>query len=148
MASESEEPYTTDLVLAENGVPAYSARGLSQSLEPIGASQQMRRTINGNLLDVSGSQFRKYKSTITCADMRVPALDGIWPGQTLTVDCVAELCYLTGGSPGRTVVPGSSYIEGNFTFYRPRLDMRVVSFNPIHDEYGAVTSWTLDLEEI
>jgi len=38
-------------------VPPYSARGLTQTLTPIAAAANMRRTINGELLDLSAGQF-------------------------------------------------------------------------------------------
>lgn len=131
------------------GVPLYSARGLTQTLTPIGAAKHVRRTVNGGLVDLSLAQFQKYASTISCSDFRAPAVDGIWPGQILTVSCVAELSYLTaGGSPQRTVVSGSSYADGDFTWYRPQLVMRVLSLNNQAAEYAASVSWSLDLEEI
>jgi hypothetical protein len=140
---------TTLLVLSTMGVPLYSARGLTQTLEPIQQAQQLRRTINGALVDLSASQFRKYASRISCTDQRAPAIDGIWPGQTLTVSCVAELSYLTaGGAPSRPVVSGSSYVEGSHTFYRPQLTMRVVTPQSQIEEYRASVEWHLDLEEI
>lgn len=140
---------TTVLVLDGMGVPPYSARGIKQTLAPISAAQQVRRTVNGELLDFSSSQFRKYQSTITCTDQQAPALNGIWPGQVLTVDCIFELAYetMTGGAD-RTVVPGSSREEDDFTFYRPRLTMRVILFETNKDEYGADCGWTLELEEV
>lgn len=139
----------TLLVLSGAGVPPYSARGLQQTLQPIAAATQMRRTVNGALVDISAAQFRKYSSSITCSDQQAPALEGIWPGEELVVDCVAELAYpIMTGSPDREVVPGSSRDEDGFTFYRPRLTMLVVGFTEAKDEYGAVTSWQLDLEEV
>ena len=140
---------TTLLVLSGHGVSPYSARGLSQSLTPIEASAVLRRTINGDLKDLSQAQFRKFKSTITCTDQNTPALEGVWPGAVLTVDCVSELSYKTaGGAPERPVVSGSSRVEGEFTLYRPRLIMRVVGYDVSHDEYQAAVGWTLDLEEV
>jgi hypothetical protein len=131
------------------GVPLYSARGLTQTLEPIQQAQQLRRNINGALVDLSVGQFRKYASRISCTDQRAPAIDGIWPGQSVVVSCVAELSYLTeGGSPERTVVSGSSYTEGAFTFYRPQLTMRVMTPQSQIEEYKAAVTWHLDLEEI
>jgi hypothetical protein len=139
----------TLLGISGPGISPYSARGLSQTLEPIDAAKNMRRTINGTLLDVSAVQFRKYRSTISCNDQNTPALDGIWPGMTLTVDCVATLSYkAAGGAPSRPVVPGSSYIQGVFTIYRPRLTMMVSNYSVQEDEYGATVSWSLDLEEV
>jgi hypothetical protein len=140
---------TSVLSLSGFGVPPYSARGASQSLEPIGQAQQLRRTINASLIDVSRPEFRKYRSTISCSDQQPPAVDGVWPGQIVTVDCIAELSYPTsGGNPARTVVPGSSRTEGDFTFYRPRLTMRVLNFSHETDEFGAVVSWSMQLEEV
>jgi hypothetical protein len=137
----------TLLVLSPQGVPPYSARGLSQTLEPIDAAKSQRRTVNGNLLDLSLSVFQKYRSAITCEDQTSPAFDAVPVGATVVVDCVAELAYLTaGGAPARTVV--ASRTEGAFTFYRPRLTMLVTGKQQETNEWGAAVSWTLELEEI
>lgn len=137
----------TLLVLSGHGVAPYSARGLTQTLEPIEATKNVRRSINGTLKDLSQPQFRKYKSTISCSDQLAPALDGVWPGLQLTVDCVAELSYKTvGGSAQRTVV--ATRTEGAFTYYRPRLTMRVIAYTTQEDEYGRTVQWSLELEEI
>jgi hypothetical protein len=144
----------TLLVLSGPGVAPYSARGLTQTLTPIGAAANNRRSINGDLLDLSQPQFRKYASSISCADQLAPALDGVWPGMTLTVDCVAELSYKTsGGSPSRPIVDVASSeeatrTEGAYTYYRPRLTMKVMAHNQQEDEYGRVVQWSLELEEV
>lgn len=139
----------TVLVLTGVGVPPYSARGLTQTLDPVEASAQFRRTVNGELVALSNSVFRKYRSTITGNDQQAPGFNGLWPGQLVTVECVAELGYETAtGTPERTVVSGSSYTEGAWTYYRPQLSMMVLAFNMERDEYGAQVSWSLQLEEI
>jgi hypothetical protein len=138
----------TLLVLSGVGVPRYSARGLSQTLTHIEAASQLQRTINGGMMDISRPEFRKYKSTISATDQRPPAVDGKWPGQLVTVDCVSELCCPSAGTPARAIVPGSDYIEEGFKFYRPRLSMIVVGFNIQRDEWGADNSWTMELEEV
>ena len=144
---------TTDstlLVLSGIGIPPYSARGLTQTLAPIAAAASLRRTVNGALVDLSASQFRKYASTITCTDQQAPALDGIWPGAVVVVDCVAELAYaldlVSTAGPEREVV--ASREEGDWVFYRPRLTMRVTGFEVSRDEWGAAVGWKLDLEEV
>ena len=140
---------TDVLTLSGIGVPPYSVRGATQTLQPIDAAQQLRRTINGALIDLSRAEFRKYRSTISCTDQQPPAVDGVWPGQIVTVGCISELSYRTvGGSPSRPLVSGSSRAEGDYTFYRPQLVMRVVSFSQDTDEYGASVSWSLELEEV
>ena len=137
------------LTLSGIGVPPYSVRGATQTLQPIDAAQQMRRTINGALVDISRAEFRKYRSTITCTDQQPPSVDGVWPGQIVTVGCISELSYKTsGGSPSRTVVSGSARTEGDYSVYRPQLIMRVVFFSQDTDEYGASVSWSLELEEV
>ena len=137
------------LTLSGIGVPPYSVRGATQTLQPIDAAQQLRRTINGALVDISRAEFRKYRSTITCTDQQPPAVDGVWPGQIVTVGCISELSYKTaGGVAARAVVSGSSRTEGDYTFYRPQLTMRVVSFSQDTDEYGASVAWSLELEEV
>lgn len=145
----SETTFTV-LELTGMGVVPYSSRMATQTLEPIKqAGANVRRDVNGVSRSMGGSQFQKYRSTISCADQRPFASDGVWPGKTVTVGCIAELAYLTsGGSPARPVVSGSSYTEGAWTFYRPSLTMMVVGFSLQFDEYGAEVSWTMELEEV
>jgi len=138
----------TLLVLTGIGVAPYSARGLTQTLEPIDALTAPKRTVNGASVDVSAPQFRKFRSTIACNDQMPPAFNGIWKGQIVTVDCVKTWAYPTGGTPDRTVVPGSSVTAEGFVTFRPRLVMRVVNFTTNEDEYGHMTNWSLDLEEV
>lgn len=132
------------------GMPPYSARGITQTLEPIQTSGQMRRTINGTLEDLGATQFRKYQSSVTCTDMDSPALSGIWPGMTVTVECIPELCYpdVTSEGAERTVVSGSSRSENGFVWYRPQLTMKVAGFRIGTDEYGASCNWSMDLIEV
>ena len=127
----------------------YAARGITQTLDPIEAATSLRRTVNGALLNIASTQFKKYRSVISCADQVPPAFDGLWPGQQITVKCAAELSYKTsGGSPSRSVVSGSSRTEGTWTYYRPELTMRVVRLTTNSNEWGAIVSWTLELEEV
>jgi hypothetical protein len=140
---------TTILTLSAMDVTPYSARGLRQSFEPISAAPDLRRTINGVLNDLSLPQFKKYRTTINGDDQQPPAIDGIWPGLTVTVGCLFELAYKTvGGSPQRPVVAGSSRTEGDFTFYRPTLTCKITSYSVDEDEYGKAISWMLELEEV
>jgi hypothetical protein len=141
--------YLTLLSISGIDVPPYATRNLTQTLEPINQAKQTRRTVNGTLKDISAAQFQKYKSTITCTDQQSPGLDGIWPGLQVTVDCVGELSYKTSvGSPERPVVTDSSRTDGDWTFYRPQLIMRVISYSIQTDEYGGAVGWQLDLEEV
>lgn len=137
----------TVLVMVGIGVPPYSARGLSQTLEPINEALHVERTINGELLNLGYEVMQKYKSTIIGSDQRPPAVDGVWPGTLVTVDCIATLSYPEGGTAGRTpVVDG--VLENGYVTYRPRLEMMVINFSIDEDEWGATVGWKLELEEV
>jgi hypothetical protein len=140
----------TLLILNPFGVPLYAARGLTQTLTPVAeAKPAPLRTINGEARFLGGSQMRKYDSVITCTDVDAPPFSGVWPGDTVTVDCVFELAYLTAtGSPERNVVSSSSRIIGDFTYYRPQMDFLVVDFDQSKDEYGCDYQWRLTLTEV
>jgi len=138
---------TTILTLTGVGVPLYSARGLTQTLEPLDQATSLQRTINGELIDLSRAEFRKYKSTISGSDQRPPSCDGLWPGRQIVVDCIEELAYPDGGVPQRPLVDGSSFSEAGFTYYRPRLTMVVTAFQLSRDEYSAQVAWSMTLEE-
>lgn len=129
------------------GIAPYSARGLTQTLTPISAQSHMRRTVNGVLKDLSKEQFRKFKSTISGNDLQSPPFSGIWSGMPVTVECVAQLAYVA-GSAERPAVSGSTYTDGGASYFRPILEMLVVSWSIQEDEYGRAVSWSLDLEEI
>jgi hypothetical protein len=70
----------TLLQISGLGTLLYQARGLTQTLDVIGAAKQQERTINGILMDISNPMFRKYASKISCTDNTAPPLDNIWPG--------------------------------------------------------------------
>lgn len=130
-------------------VPPFSARGLTQTLEPIEAASKLERAVNGQIVDFAIPAMRKYRSRISCNDLNVPAIGGLWPGVQVQVECVAELSFPT-GTPAlqeRTAVTGSVRTEGNWTFYRPVLDMVCIGWNISEDEYGASVSWSYDFEE-
>ncbi|MER9937408.1 hypothetical protein [Mesorhizobium sp. M0088] len=144
---------TTLLRLDPIAVPPYSARNITQTLEPIDGAAQLARTVNGTLIDLADGTYRKYRSNISCTDQQSPALSGIWPGMVLTVDCVVELSYLTAtGSPERDIASttddSATRTEGLFTFYRPRLTMMVVTPRQSLVEWDADVAWSLDLEEV
>jgi hypothetical protein len=140
----------TLLIMSGIGVPLYSARGLVQTLTPVQeVKPPPRRTVNGELVYLGLSQMRKYESIITCTDQHAPAFGGLWPGEVVLVNCVAELAYenITGVGPERTVVPGSSREQGNFIYYRPQISFMVVDFAMGHAEYSHDYQWQLTLRE-
>lgn len=137
-------------------LPPFSSRDLSQTLDPISGisgaggnvlGSWIRRDINGNLVNLVPSQFKKYQSEITCKDIRSPALDDGWIGQLLEVQCAMELSYVSGGTPARSVVSGSERTVGHFIFYRPLLTMMVVGIVNGFAEYPHEYSWKMSLQE-
>ena len=139
----------TILVISGAGLSPYSARGLTQTYEPISASIHLERAVDGSLLDFSAPQMRKYKSKISCVDQNVPALCGVWPGTTVTVDCVEEMSFLTSNpsSQERTAVDGSVRTEGDYTFFRPQMTFKFMGYSSSYEEFHHVTSWSFEFEE-
>lgn len=152
----------TLLKLIGMGIAPWSARGLTQTIEPIGSATQLRRTINGKLKDISDPMFRKYQSTISATDLAPPALEGVMPGMQLVVHCVKE--FVIQGTIGsgttddntteqetefsRPAVPGSIRHEEGFTYYRPILTMLVTGLSESQDEWAASLDWSINLEEV
>jgi hypothetical protein len=149
---ENVLPASADTLLVIEGLGGfqYQARGLTQTLMVISQLKQQVRTVNGTLIDISNPAFRKYASKITCTDVDAPPLDNLWPGMTVNVYCAASLAYLNGnsGSPYKPIVSGSEYTQGNYTFYRPILQMMVMDVQHTFDEWKADNGWELDLEEV
>jgi hypothetical protein len=134
------------------GVNPWSARQLRGTLRPIAMASGdglLARTVNGTLVDLSAPQMRKYRLEIAGEDMAPPALDGMWVGMQVVVNCHVELAYLTaGGLPGRTPVSGSQHIDGDYTYYCPQFQMLVVDLQLERQEWAAVVTWSLVLEEV
>ena len=145
-------PSNADTLLTISGMGdfMFQARNLTQTLDVIPEATDSERSVNGTLIDLSNPVFRKFKSKITCTDVDAPPLDGVWPGMILTVGCAVSLCYENGnpGSPIRPEVSGSSYTQGSFTFYRPVLEMRVITFSEDFEEWKSDVRWMLELEEV
>jgi hypothetical protein len=141
----------TLLVITGMGIPLYSGRFLKASLKPVKEAAQIRRTVNGDAVDLSFAQFRKYNLKISFNDAESPALDTIWPGRQVTVQWPAELVYPTGqtGAPGRAVVSGTSVSDGNgFVHYRPQFTVLVQDYSTDFDEWGHEYVSALELVEV
>lgn len=130
------------------GVPPFSIRDATQQLEPIPQASVLRRDCNGVMVDLTPPQFKKYKTAIDCEDMTSPGIDGIAVGTEIIIDCAVELSFLTlGGTPSREVVEDSLRIEGDRTFYRPRIYATVTNHTVSRREFQASVNWHLEAEE-
>jgi len=149
-------PYTAldirfDISSPEPGVNPFSARGLQGTLAPIEIARgddRLARTVNGTLIDISAPQMRKYRLEVSITDLAPPALDGLWVGMLVVVDCMVELAHRTGTVPTRPGVPDSTRVEGDYTYYQPRLSMLVVEWEVQRSEWAAEVNWSLTLEEV
>jgi hypothetical protein len=169
-------PVSDETIFAIDGVtlPPGSARTLRQTLEVLD-NGELRRTVNGALVDLTRAQARKFRSTISCDDQDIPGFAHLWKGALVTVDCAAPLSQsITPPTAEITLirppVPGSvegfaadgtavalSALDGQdasftapvaLTRFRPRLAMRVVSRSWDLSEAAAETGWSLELEEV
>lgn len=129
-------------------LPLYSARGLSQTLTYFDGAEVQEYTVNAELVNLGLDRFRKMVSVISATDVRPPSLDLVWPGRVVTVGCAHVFNYPTvGGSPGRTPVAGSSFVEGDFTFYRPQITFMLGKPNGRFEEWEAGYSWSIPMRE-
>lgn len=136
--------HKTLLTIYGMGQPLYSGRGLTQTHSPIDAASQIEEDIDGVTMDLSFDGFKKYQTEITCTDVESLSWDGVWPGTEITIDCVFELSYITdSGAPTREMVEGSERTEGDYTFYRPRLDCVVTAWDNGFQEYSGDYTWRL-----
>jgi len=139
----------TTLVLDGIGVAPYTARGITQTLEPIEESGHLERAVDGTIIDLSIPEMKLFRVSISCTDQEAPALSGIWPGKAFTLHSVEELSFPT-ASPElqeRPEVPGSVRIVGDYTFYRPILNMVCYTWQTQIVEYGREINWKLDAQE-
>lgn len=155
----STTPDTELELLAYEGGPAlrfrhWCARGLQHSLEPIEGGVVRWRSPSGKLHSRRRPGRRKYRVSVDCGgDVQPPDFGGVWEGLVLTVRSAEELSTAADRPSERPMVPGSARtVTGSdgvaVTFYRPELVMQVTGWRVSRDEWGAVSSWSLQLEEV
>lgn len=64
--------------------PAGSARGIQTSISQI-SSGELRRTVNGSLVDLTRAALRKYSVSLSADGQAFPDLRGMWKGQKVTI---------------------------------------------------------------
>jgi len=83
-------PQESDLKIKGVGFPLLSCRDATQTLTPI-RHGEMRRSVNGELCYVGTNRHHKYQSRIRCADQNLPAIQQVWVGAIVEVDCISPL---------------------------------------------------------
>jgi hypothetical protein len=117
-------PYTL-LAIDDIDFSDPAVRGITMTLEPIDQAKNVARDCRGVLADISVSQFRMYKVSITCTDHEAPELTGIWPGQDVTITCI----------PGIGV--GTPLV----------ILAKVTTWNSSRDEWASEVQWQLEAEQ-
>lgn len=69
----------TDITLGDINIPLGAGIGISETLAPIN-NGDLRRSINGDLVDLTRPENRKFELSINGGDSASPALIGIWRG--------------------------------------------------------------------
>lgn len=169
----SETDLRLEMMGKGNILTPFSAREVTQTLTPI-PQGTLKRTINGNLVSLGATGYRKFSSTLSCKDKSTPAFEGLWKGTLLKVGCIQHLTQLIlKGTKkvqlereplslhfvdvSRRVWPAKkpknrqllipNDFPGGHISYRPWLIMRVKNYHLETDEWGLTVGWTLELEE-
>ncbi len=166
----------TNLIIGTAGLPPQSARNCKQELSHI-SNGEFKKTINGNLVFLSGNERHRYKSSIVCKDINSPLADSFWIGSQVLIGCIQNLWQLI--DPGKTrislmrpAVSNSIYVVNNigekikfkqkdndvelyrpyennvFVCFRPWMTMLVTDFSLEADEWGTNNGWNLQTEEV
>jgi hypothetical protein len=107
----------------------YASRGITMSLQPVDAGA-LEVDVNGNLVDMTLPQFRKYEATVECTDHEAPDFTDIWRGTVVEVVCIPQL------GP-------SDSTDGTLT-----MSMMVDTWNTGRDEWQSEVAWSLHLRQI
>lgn len=164
--------HDTDLILSSGAFPPFASRGCQQDLHPM-VKPIYKRTINGNLVNVSVQSGEKYHSIIRCHDQEPPAFDGLSKGEILTVHCIQRIWQnakeadflfarphrrhtLVVLEKGQVVQP-TFFSKTQLTIskptetlvgYCPILTMVITDFSLSFDEWRQACTWQLDLLEV
>ncbi|WP_323811269.1 hypothetical protein [Yoonia sp. 67-2] len=177
MTSETEGRIFVSGSVADIFFPPGSARGISTSIEQI-ESGELRRTVNGNLVDLTREELRKYAISLSCDGMSLPGFDSVWRGMICTI--TPPVRWIIKVEPGQNSVTfarpaanakmfdaetnnpfpdpiiGSNGTSATFSAqasvawieYQPIFQTRVVGRSESSEEWEASATWSLELEEI
>lgn len=161
----------TSLIIDGILIPVGAARGVKASLELID-NGQLRRTVNGELVDLTRTTSRKYKLSLSCSDLSTPTLADLVRGQQVQVVPPKRLrqavpasgqvtlrrpaadgtlrAHAADGATVEYAVAGDVVTApaGSIVSYLPVLDMLVSSVSHDAEEWDATESWSVELEEV
>lgn len=84
MTTESEILIQRDGASVALFFPPGSARGIQSSVEQVYGGD-LRRTVNGALVDLTRPQLRRYRISLSATGQALPDLRNVWRGQLVTV---------------------------------------------------------------
>lgn len=132
-APDFDNGETTLLSITGIDLGPYSTRDLTMTLEYIPQASQVDRDINGNLIDLSEPQFRKYRVTIACTDHESPVFIGVAPGTSITITTIPQLGLNRNTAEEQEVLT---------------LTCLVMPWSVSRQEYKASTAWQIVAEEV
>ncbi|VDS10038.1 hypothetical protein PARHAE_03249 [Paracoccus haematequi] len=147
-----------------NGQPLLPGadRNVAVSVTPISQATNLRRTVNGELINVARDVYRKLRVTISGRGRRSPAFSDMFPGDDMTVQLPDPLFY-AGADIGRTVIEKAGVLEDcseirvppGAPFAQPvaavgyilLLECKITGLSVQVDEWKKDYTWNLELEE-
>ena len=96
--------HKSHLKITNAGLTPWSGANCQQTLSPI-STGNLLRTVNGKLVYIANPGQEKYQSVITSTDQLPPAFDNLWRGQTVQIQCIAELWQQLAGNTGSLARP-------------------------------------------
>lgn len=157
--------------------PLGSARGIQCAIAPISIGE-LRRTVNGALVDLTRAALRKYTITLSADGQALPALDGLWRGMRCTV---APPLYWTAQAPAgatelaldrpaadvrafdavtlealpaptisadRRTLSFTALTRPAYVEYQPVFEALLSSRSDSGNEWDATATWSLEFEEV
>lgn len=110
-------PYVKDNPNILDRLPFGSARGCSQKLESI-TDPKLYRTIQGQYISFQQQGYEKYMSVLTCQDEYPAALNGLYTGQAITIECLVDLVTAQ-GKKGDTITLDRGAVTQSLRLFRP-----------------------------
>ena len=109
--------------------PDAAVRGITATLR-LDTNGSLERDVNGNMVDLTLTAFRKYRASVSCSDFEAPDLDGIYKGSgPHTVRLIPKLGV-------------SDSTDGTLT-----LSMMVEEFEVSTHEWDTTVDWSIELVE-
>lgn len=144
-------PPNTTVMSGISGHPWMTFQNLVTTIQPIEESARMVRSWNATLHNLAAPEFRQRRITVSSTDdMLPPALDGLFPGQKLTI--TPDMYFMGGGTQfdraGNRVREGMTPVAPVYSYGRKSFRVMVKEpFTLTESARDKRISWTLTCEE-